>query len=72
MPYFIYRVIGPRNLEYIDTFDDYKEAKDSARLHRVKLERDTDVIVRMIFANNQAEAERLLLAPREERYIDEG
>jgi len=72
MPYFIYRVIDPRKLEYLDTFEDYKEARDAARAHRGDLPRDTDIIVRMIFAKSQTEAEKLLLAPREERYIDEG
>lgn len=72
MPYFVYRIAGPRKLEYLDSFEGFKEARELARAQRAELGKDAEATVRMIHAKNQAEAERLLLAPREERYIDEG
>lgn len=72
MPYFVYRITGPRALEHIETFDSYQAARDLARAKRGELGKGSEVQVRMIFARNTIEAEKLLLAPREERYIDEG
>ena len=72
MPYFVYRLPEPRSLEHIATFDKYKEAREVARENRAQLEKGGSETIRMIFAKNQVEAEKLLLAPREERYIDEG
>lgn len=72
MPYFVYRISEPRTLEHVATFESYKEAREVARGNRAELGKGGDITVRMIFAKNQVEAEKLLLAPREERYIDEG
>ena len=72
MPYFVYRVSEPKKLEYLNLFDSYKQAREVARGHRAELEKGSAFQIRMIFAKNQAEAEKLLSAPREERHIDEG
>jgi hypothetical protein len=72
MPYFVYRIIGPRKLEYLSQFDSYQQAREATRGQRAELARDSAVQIRMIFAKNQAEAEKLLSTPREERFIDEG
>ena len=71
MPYFVYRISEPRSLEHIDTFDNYKKAREVTRNHRAELGKESKTTIRMIFANNQVEAEKLLLAPREERQIGE-
>tara|TARA_Y100001935_G_C17094794_1_gene403007 strand:- start:445 stop:678 length:234 start_codon:yes stop_codon:yes gene_type:complete len=76
MPYFIYYVdINPSNnvktLEYIDTINNYKEARAIAREKRSELSKASGRECRMIFAKNDIEAEKLLSAPREERVIGE-
>lgn len=76
MPYFIYYVTHnpatqAKKLEYIDTKDNFKAARTLARERRTEMNGDTNVECRLIFANNQTEAEKLLSAPREERVIGE-
>ena len=72
MPYFVYRITDTRTLEHIETFENYKEAREVARSNRAELGKGSTTTVKIMFAKNQVEAEKLLLAPREERYIDEG
>ena len=71
MPYFVYRITPPRTLEHLETFPSFKEARDLARARRAELEAGGETTVRMIFAKDQIEAEKLLLTPREERVIGE-
>lgn len=77
MPYFVYYVtVNPANntkhLEYIDTRENYKEARALTRETRGAMEdKGPNRDCRMIFAKNQVEAEKLLSAPREERIIGE-
>ena len=76
MPYFVYYVtVNPANntksLEFIDTRDNYKEARTLAREIRSEMEPNPNRECRMIFAKNDVEAEKLLSAPREERVIGE-
>jgi hypothetical protein len=69
MPYFVYEIEKPRSLTHLETFAKYREAKQHVRQLR---EESGDVEkYRMIFARNEIEAEKLLLAPREERVIGE-
>jgi sulfur relay (sulfurtransferase) DsrF/TusC family protein len=70
MPYFVYRIQEkPRKLDHLETFPSYKEAKVYVREQR---QQSNDVeSIRMIFARNDIEAEKLLTAPREERVIGE-
>jgi hypothetical protein len=70
MPYFVYRIQEkPRKLDHLETFPSYKEAKIYVREQRQQSEEIESV--RMIFARNDIEAEKLLTAPREERVIGE-
>ena len=70
MPYFVYRIQEkPRKLDHLETFPSYKDAKVYVREQRQQSE-DVESI-RMIFAHNDIEAEKLLTAPREERVIGE-
>jgi hypothetical protein len=70
MPYFVYRIQEkPRKLDHLETFPSYKEARIYVREQRQQSEEIESV--RMIFARNDIEAEKLLTAPREERVIGE-
>ncbi len=71
MSYYVYRIKPPRQLEHIDTCATFKEARTLARSYRAQLDPAEGSSVRMIFAKDQIEAERLLLAPRDERVIGE-
>lgn len=70
MPYFVYRIQEkPRKLDHLETFSSYRDAKVYVREQRNQSgEVDS---VRMIFAHNDIEAEKLLTTPREERVIGE-
>ncbi len=76
MPYYIYRINGPKQLEQLSHHTDYKSARTEVREQRASLQKaeqaNPQAQVRIIFAKNPAEAEKLLSIPREERYIDEG
>jgi hypothetical protein len=72
VPYFVYKITEPKQLEQLDVFDNYKQARELARGQRAESGKDSNTQVRMIFAKNDTEAEKLLLAPREQRFIDEG
>jgi hypothetical protein len=77
MPYFVYIVSQQpdrdrKDLEHIETFPAFKEARNLARARRAELKAEgAGRDCRMIFAKNQTEAERLLSAPREERVVGE-
>ncbi len=71
MPYYVYRIKPPRDLEHIETFASFKPARELARAHRARLDPTQESSVRMIFARDQIEAEKLLLTPRDERVIGE-
>jgi hypothetical protein len=67
MPYLVYRIFSEKQLEYVDSHDDYRTAKASVREMRKALAEagDSSHLVRMIHAKNQDEAERLLTEVRE-------
>ena len=71
MPYFVYKIHPPRKLELVEAFDAYREAKTLARSMRAALTPEDDYTVRLIFAPNPPEAERLLSEVREERPLGE-
>lgn len=75
MPYFAYQVTelesGSKDLEFIDKFEKYRDAKLLIREKRAAADAESPSHYRMIFAKNKTEAERLLSAPREERIIGE-
>lgn len=71
MPYFVYRVSPNLALTHIDTRDRYQEARAIVRERRAGREDADDGDYRMVFANHQGEAERLLSTPRDERVIGE-
>ncbi|MGD2021356.1 MAG: hypothetical protein PVJ30_01975 [Thiohalocapsa sp.] len=71
MPYFVYRVSPNLDLRYIDTKDRYQDARALVRSLRQERTPDDDGDYRLIFANQQGEAEKLLSTPRDERVIGE-
>ncbi len=71
MAYYIYKVHAPKRLEYVNEFDAYREAKVFTRARRQKLTLDDAFTVRMIFAPNKEQAERLLTQVREARPMGE-
>lgn len=65
MPYFIYK-IGPLNiLEKQGQAESFKEAKALANEMRKQLDPKAGQVVKMIFAENEMQAEETLLQPRE-------
>ncbi|MEW5894021.1 MAG: hypothetical protein AB1697_12875 [Pseudomonadota bacterium] len=65
MPYFIYK-IGPMNiLEKQDQADSFKEAKAKANELRKQLDPVSGSSIKMIFAENELQAEDTLSQPRE-------
>jgi len=64
MPYFIYQIEADKKLELLHTFPKYRDAKAQAKSLRAELTDDT-ANIKIIFASNPTEAERLLLTPRE-------
>jgi hypothetical protein len=71
MPYFVYRVSPPLRLQHVDTKERYQDARSLVRSLREAQPRSSDASYRMVFANHQAEAEKLLSIPRDERVIGE-
>ncbi|MBK1701756.1 hypothetical protein [Thiococcus pfennigii] len=71
MPYYIYRIEPPLILTHLDTKGSYQEARGRVRDLRATRGADDTTLYRMIFAHHEAEAERLLSIPRDERVIGE-
>ena len=71
MPYFIYRLRPPGPPEKAGAFAAYREARAAVREMRRALRRDDAVTVRMVFAEGEAQAERLLSERREPRPLGE-
>jgi len=69
MPYYIYRVSGPKKLEYLDAKEKYREAKLQVSDLRAAQAADDEAIVRMVFAKTAGEAEKLLSIPKDDRVI---
>ena len=65
MPYYVFKVFPNKTCEQIGDFDQYKEARALARDTRANLTLQDNCTVKVIFAKNSAEAETLILTPRE-------
>ncbi len=64
MPYFVYKIaaVPPSAAQQpvmLDTFESFKDAKNQAREIRAGLEAGSDVTVKVIFAESQAQAKEL-------------
>lgn len=71
MAYYVYKVHANKRLEYLDVFEDYREARVFTRTRRAELAPGDDVMLRMIFAPGREQAERLLKEVREARPLGE-
>jgi hypothetical protein len=63
--YFLYSVSPNKELELLQSFETYSEAKRAAVAARMAQTAAEDRIVKIIFAQDPAEAEQLLQAKRE-------
>jgi len=71
MPYFVYKVAPNLSLTHIETKERYQDARTLVRALRAERVEGDDADYRMLFAKHQAEAEKLLSRPRDERVIGE-
>lgn len=65
MPYFIYRITPENKLTNLGSNSNYRQAKEEVRQLRKSSDTPGDNF-RLMFASSEAEAEKLLLTPREE------
>ncbi len=66
MPYFVYKIRPPfKQLEKIDAFPNFKEAGAFAKSLRAGMSTADDFTVKVIFAENELQAEDLLNQVRE-------
>lgn len=71
MSYFVYKIFEPKRLEYVDEFEEYRNARSFTRGLRKALKPEDGYTVRMIFAAGRDQAERLLMETREARPLGE-
>jgi hypothetical protein len=71
MPYFVYKISPPLQLEYVDTIERYQNARALVRRRREEEGAGSDIQYRLVFARQQGEAEKLLSTPRDGRVIGE-
>ena len=71
MTYFVYKVFPGNRLELVNSLGKYRDAKELARSMRTEIRTDDDYAVRIIFAKNSDEAQRLLTEKREPRPVGE-
>jgi len=64
MPYFIYKITSG-SLECLDKYDKFKDAKKHIREKRTDFDKESRIALKMIFAENEFEAEQRLSAPRD-------
>jgi hypothetical protein len=70
MPYYIFKISPTEEVEYIDTKDKYRAARDMVRALRNDLPEQDKSTYRMIFANTVAQGKTLLTASaRDDRII---
>lgn len=68
MPYYLYRIVqmGPvKQLDKLDQFDSFKAASAEAKRLRTELDVPANVTVKVVFADNELQAEDLLQQVRE-------
>ncbi|TNF89370.1 MAG: hypothetical protein JSU67_08315 [Gammaproteobacteria bacterium] len=76
MPYYLYKVSSPegldlvKNLELLEVFDVFRDAKQRAKALRAE-QADDEFIYKVMFAENQLQAEEQLLEKREQPVLME-
>lgn len=76
MPYYVYKMNEGvssmiKNLECLDEFESFKEAKNLARIRRSEQDSEDKAVYKVIFAANQLAAEEMLTEHREEPILRE-
>ena len=76
MPYFVYRIENAemamlKQLQLINTFDSFKDAKTYAREQRIAQNADDKAIIKVMFADNELHAEELLMEKRDKPIVME-
>ncbi len=77
MPYYVFKMNSPegmelvKNLELIDEYESFREAKNFAKSQRTELSKDDATQIKVMFADNQLLAEEQLLAYREKPVVME-
>ena len=71
MPYYVFKMSSQegmalvKNLEFIDEYESFREAKNFAKTQRAELDKDDTAQIKVMFSENQLLAEEQLLAFRE-------
>ena len=70
MPYYVYRIESAqmamlKQLELINQFDSFKEAKTFARQTRTEQDETDTAEIKVMFADNQLAAEEMLMEKRD-------
>ena len=77
MPYYVFKMSSPegmelvKNLELIDEYELFRDAKNFAKIQRAELGKDDTAQIKVMFAENQLLAEEQLLAYREKPVVIE-
>ena len=76
MPYYVYRIENAelamlKQLELINEFEAFKEAKNFAKSTRAAQSPDDKAIIKVMFADNQLHAEEQLMEKREKPIVME-
>ena len=71
MPYFLYKVFTGKKFELVEHFESYRDARDKARERRKHLTPEDSYSIKVMFAKNPDEAERLMSEEREPRPLGE-
>jgi hypothetical protein len=74
MPYYIYQITHStaavvKNLQLVNQYDNYKQAKSEIR--KLRTGREQDPVLKIIFAESELEAEALLQESREKPVLME-
>ena len=73
MKYFVFKILPNviNKLELIKTFESFKDAKNFAREMRIQNSPDNPDMIKIVFAENELEAELMLSEKREKPILKE-
>jgi hypothetical protein len=75
MPYYVFKITQPtpllKNLEYLEVFEAYKEARTFTREMRATVPLSGGITFKLVHAVTQLGAEELLMEKREETVVME-
>lgn len=76
MPYYVYKILPSvgnlvKNLELLDNFENYKDAKQLVKQERIDQDADDQATFKVMFAETELEAEEKLMEHREDTIVRE-